>query len=89
MALTERDLKKHIGDCHGDFYIHMGKGRNILRLCRVCPDTERWQSDQELTAHINQAHPPTLYANAECESILPESQKIPVLLNRAPQPITR
>ena len=89
MALTERDLKKHISDCHGDFYIHMGKGRNILRLCRVCPDTERWQSDQELTAHINQAHPPTLYANAECESILPESQKIPVLLNRAPQPITR
>jgi len=89
VALTEEDLKKHIGKAHGEFYIHMGQGRNILRLCRLCSEDRKFQSNEDLTAHILMEHPPSFYANGESLSILPGSQQIKVLLNRYPQPLSK
>jgi len=89
VALPEGDLRKHIGETHGEFYIHMGKGRNIVRLCRICPEEKRFATDEDLMSHILVEHPLSIYANGESQSILPGSQKIPVLLNRHPQPLAR
>ncbi|XP_023329147.1 uncharacterized protein LOC111701899 isoform X3 [Eurytemora carolleeae] len=86
IAQPESSLRKHIRNTHGEFYIHMGKGRNILRICRLCPNGPHYATDLELCEHLFTAHPPSLYANAECQSILPGSKKIPVLVNRHPQP---
>ena len=40
IGLTELDLKEHIRRNHGEFYIHMGQGRNLVRLCRLCPSVK-------------------------------------------------
>merc|ERR1719154_558904 len=69
-GLTELDLKEHIRRNHGEFYIHMGQGRNMLRLCRLCPNI-KFVSDQALTEHVQQAHPVGLFANFERREIMP------------------
>jgi len=85
VAQPEANLKKHIRHAHGEFYIHMGKGRNILRMCRLCSDGKQYNSDLSLGEHLLTDHPPSIYANNECQSILPDTKKIPILLNRYPQ----
>ena len=78
VGLTELDLKEHIRRNHGEFYIHMGQGRNLIRLCRLCPSI-KFVSDQSLTEHLQQSHSLALYANIESREILPA-----VALSRAP-----
>eukprot|EP00092_Neocalanus_flemingeri_P016933 GFUD01018312.1.p1 GENE.GFUD01018312.1~~GFUD01018312.1.p1 ORF type:complete len:1199 (+),score=288.84 GFUD01018312.1:311-3598(+) len=83
VGLTELDLKEHIRRNHGEFYIHMGQGRNLVRLCRLCPST-KFVSDQALTEHLQQTHPLALFANMESNEILPavvlsSSSRKPVL----------
>ena len=60
VGLQEADLKKHLGDVHGDDYI---ENRNILRICRVC--SGKFSSDEELSHHIQVWHSRKLFANGE------------------------
>lgn len=59
---TEEDLKTHIRSSHGEYYIHIFNGRNLIRSCRIC--NGKFSSDAALTDHITQWHPVTLFANA-------------------------
>ena len=59
----EEDLKAHIRDTHGPYYINICKGRNLVRLCRICSGC--FESDASLTSHILQWHPVSMFANEE------------------------
>lgn len=63
VGLKEADLKTHIGEVHGEYYIDVLKGRNIIRICRVC--SGKFSSDEELTHHIRVWHARKLFANGE------------------------
>ena len=59
----EGDLKDHIISAHGEYYIEVCSGRNIIRICRVC--SGRFRSDQELSRHIEMWHSSKWFANGE------------------------
>ena len=54
IGMTEVDLKEHTRKNHGEFYINMVQGRNLVRLCRLCPSV-KFVSDQSLTEHLQQS----------------------------------
>ena len=56
-ALPERALLSHMEIVHGAYYIKVGKGKYLLRQCRICGDVIQFSSDQELTKHIAEGHP--------------------------------
>ena len=62
----EEDLLSHIRNTHGPYYIKICKGRNLVRLCRICSGS--FDSDAALTAHILQWHPASMFANGDQES---------------------
>ena len=57
----EGDLLDHIRNTHGPYYIKICKGRNLVRLCRICSGS--FDSDAALTEHILQWHPASMFAN--------------------------
>merc|ERR1711936_1016394 len=42
---------------HGEYYIKLGRGKYLLRLCRICGEERPFTSDKELTEHIRTGHP--------------------------------
>ena len=62
----EKDLLDHISNTHGPYYIKICKGRNLVRLCRICSGI--FESDAALTDHILQWHPAAMFANDNEES---------------------
>ena len=81
VGAKEADLKKHIGDVHGEYYIDVLEGRNIVRICRVC--SGKFSSDEELTNHIQVWHPRAVFATAE-ETKMEDS--LPFTLSRSVSP---
>ena len=81
VGAKEADLKKHIGDVHGEYYIDVLEGRNIVRICRVC--SGKFSSDEELTNHIQVWHPRAVFATAE-ETKMEDS--LPFTLSRSASP---
>jgi len=63
---NEEDLLDHIRNTHGTFYIKICKGRNLVRLCRICSGS--FESDSALTDHILQWHPVSMFANEDKKS---------------------
>jgi len=61
IGLKEEDLINHIRITHGDYYVKIFNGRNIVRMCRICKG--KFESDQALTDHISQWHPFNIFAN--------------------------
>ena len=46
-----------------------------LIICyRLCVDSEEFTEEAGLIQHLETNHPKSMYANAECQSILPGSQ---------------
>jgi len=62
IGLKEADLINHIRTTHGDYYVKIFNGRNIVRMCRICKG--KFESDQSLTDHISQWHPFNIFANS-------------------------
>ena len=60
--MTESVLEEHISRRHGEFYVGMGGGRNLVRLCRLCPSAAGFPSDAALTKHLALEHPRRMYA---------------------------
>merc|ERR1712098_773096 len=56
-AQSEKSLLDHMETTHGAYYIKVGKGKYILRLCRICGEEKTFASDVELTNHIAVGHP--------------------------------
>lgn len=56
-ALSEKCLLDHMEATHGAYYVKVGKGKYILRMCRICGDERTFSSDKELTDHIITGHP--------------------------------
>ena len=57
MALPEKCLLSHVEAVHGNYFIKIGKGKYILKYCRICGDKRTFASDEELTQHILTGHP--------------------------------
>ena len=56
-ALAEASLLAHMRTEHGEYYIKLGRGKYLLRLCRICGEERPFTSDKELTEHIRTGHP--------------------------------
>ena len=57
VAQPESVLISHIVNSHGIYFVKVGKGKYILRLCRICGDEKTFSSEKELTEHISRDHP--------------------------------
>jgi len=56
----ERVLRSHIEFTHGKYYVGMGDGKNLLRLCRVCG--EIFRDGVKMQKHLDCEHPPDMFA---------------------------
>jgi len=63
IGLPEAELKNHMKSAHGDYYIKVGKGKYVLRLCRICGDAESFSTLAELDLHISTSHPIEHFGN--------------------------
>ena len=43
---------------HGSYYVKLGKGKYLLRFCRICGEERCFSSEKELLTHISTCHPP-------------------------------
>ena len=43
---------------HGKYFIKIGNGKYVLKLCRICGDERPFATDKELTHHIVTEHSP-------------------------------
>eukprot|EP00092_Neocalanus_flemingeri_P085176 GFUD01107133.1.p1 GENE.GFUD01107133.1~~GFUD01107133.1.p1 ORF type:complete len:1924 (+),score=566.33 GFUD01107133.1:661-5772(+) len=57
-AQAEIMLRSHMEHRHGAYYIKVGKGKYILRFCRICGEDRLFSSEKELDSHIEVSHPP-------------------------------
>ena len=60
MGGTDQELRNHISSSHGDFYVNICSGRNMVRMCRICEG--KFGSDSLLTEHLDQWHPRDMFA---------------------------
>ena len=63
IGAKEGDLRAHIISEHGEYYVNICSGRNLIRICRIC--SGKFSSDEELTHHIQMWHSSKCFANAE------------------------
>ena len=57
-AQPEVALRNHMERRHGAYYLKVGKGKYILRHCRICGEERSFRSEKELETHIEESHPP-------------------------------
>ena len=57
---SDQELRDHIRTTHGEFYINICSGRNLVRMCRICDG--KFESDSLLTEHIANWHPIEMFA---------------------------
>merc|ERR1712025_1256115 len=56
-AQAEMALRSHMEHRHGAYYIKVGKGKYILRFCRICGEDRSFSSEADLDNHIEESHP--------------------------------
>jgi len=56
-AQPELRLRNHMAGQHGSYFIKAGKGKFILRHCRICGKERCFPSEKELETHIMESHP--------------------------------
>ena len=72
---TEREINlTDLRNSHGEYYIKIFKGRNLVRLCRIC--SGKFESDRALTDHIVQWHPINIFANTNVNEDQIEEQTL-------------
>ena len=57
---VEGVLSSHIEFTHGKYYVGMGEGKNLLRLCRVCG--EMFRDAVKMQKHLDSEHSPDMFA---------------------------
>ena len=57
-AQAEVVLRAHMEAVHGSYYVKLGKGKYLLRFCRICGEERCFTTEKELLAHISTCHPP-------------------------------
>ena len=57
-AQPELVLRAHMEAVHGSYYVKLGKGKYLLRFCRICGEERCFTTENELLAHISTCHPP-------------------------------
>merc|ERR1719431_1434835 len=56
----ERVLTSHIEFTHGKYYVGMGDGKNLVRLCRICG--EIFRDGVKMQKHLDCEHPHDMFA---------------------------
>merc|ERR1712096_199968 len=56
--------RNHMERRHGAYYLKVGKGKYILRYCRICGEERSFRSEKELETHIEESHPPEQFGEA-------------------------
>ena len=57
-AQPEAVLRAHMEAVHGSYYVKLGKGKYLLRFCRICGQERCFTTENELLCHISTCHPP-------------------------------
>jgi len=56
----EQVLKSHIESTHGKYYVGVGEGKNLLRVCRICG--ESCKDGVKMQRHLDCEHSPEVFA---------------------------
>ena len=57
VAQPESVLVAHMERTHGAYYVRVGRGKYLVRQCRICGEERQFSSDLELSHHITNDHP--------------------------------
>ena len=57
VAQPESVLVAHMERTHGAYYVRVGRGKYLVRQCRICGGERQFSSDLELSQHIARDHP--------------------------------
>ena len=57
VAQPESVLVAHMERTHGGYYVRVGRGKYLVRYCRICGEERQFASDLELSEHISNDHP--------------------------------
>ena len=88
-AQPEVVLRAHMEAVHGSYYVKLGKGKYLLRFCRICGEERCFTTEKELLAHISTCHPPEQFGQRlsdgeeECERDVKQEvvDEVEVILN--------
>ena len=65
---------------HGSYYVKLGKGKYLLRFCRICGEERCFSSEKELLTHILTSHPPDQFgqrlSDGEEEAVAEVKQEV-------------
>ena len=75
-AQPEVVLRAHMEAVHGSYYVKLGKGKYLLRFCRICGEDRCFTTEKELLAHISTCHPPEQFGQRLSDGEEEERQEV-------------